>query len=89
MIDVKKVKSVYSGIYGKCMCGCSGKHTYHSSARGCGMALRGYEIREAEIDDAIVKRHVNTIDNSGVAVDHIDQVEAVIGNRIYVAYYNQ
>ncbi len=90
IINGKKVIHVYSGLNGYCCCGCKGKHTYASSAKGRGKELRGYAIDDADINDRTVSRVVNQITASGeVQQDSDDHVFAVVGKRIYIAYFEK
>lgn len=55
MIAVENVLSVYNGKSHKCMCGCAGKHSYHSMYREEAGKNRGYAIDDDEVNDRVVK----------------------------------
>src|SRR3990172_4945351 len=44
MIKVADIQSVYSGINGRCCCGCSGKHSYASQYRELASKGIGYQV---------------------------------------------
>lgn len=92
-IKLENVASVYSGINGRCCCGCSGKHVYASAHRDWAVKDRGYTIDDDEVNDHTVKLIVNKINKNFVEGvqnqnnDHQDDYTAVvIGKRLYVAY---
>ena len=89
-IKLEKVLSVYSGINGKCCCGCSGKHTYSSTRREEAGKDRGYEIEDDEVNDRTVKMMVNKINKQielgNVLDNNEDLVSCVVGQRLYIAY---
>jgi len=60
-VNAGKVMSVYSGINGRCCCGCSGKHTYALKYRKDASKHRGYKVEDDEISDRTVKLFVNKI----------------------------
>jgi hypothetical protein len=95
-VNVADVVHVYSGRANTCACGCKGKHTYASSAAAAQAERRGYAINADEINDSVVRRHVNTINKvlSG-AIDgtvdsnltcNTDYVAVTIGDRWVIAY---
>ena len=84
-IDIEKVKSVYSGIDGKCCCGCSGKYSYASAHREAAGKERGYPIDDEDINDRTVKLIVGKVLKSGVAEQERDNlISAVVGKRLYL-----
>lgn len=92
MINIKEVTSVYSGIDGKCACGCSGKHTYASAHQSWGSKNRGYKVTDDEVNDRTVKLIVNKIEKAiaagGKPYKHNPKelVALTKGNRLYIAY---
>ena len=86
-IKIENVRSVYSGINGRCACGCSGKHTYASQHQAWVSKNRGYEVDSEEINDKVVKMIVNKI-NKNISDADIDESYASVelGNRLYIAY---
>ncbi len=94
-IDINKVQSVYSGINGRCCCGCSGKHTYASKYKDNASKNRGYKVTNDEVNDRVVKIIVNKINkflnvpgNYPEFKEYLDEfVSIVIGNRTYIAYF--
>ena len=83
---LENVSSVYSGVNGRCCCGCAGKHTYAQAHRRFASANRGYPVTDEEISDRSVKLIVGKIQKAGTAVAKDDLVYAVVGKRLYVAY---
>lgn len=83
---------VYSGINGKCCCGCAGKHTYSGKAAGRGKELRGYEFDDEEVNERTflmmlrkIERFINA-DERNDFDECAQYVSVVVGNRLYVAY---
>lgn len=64
-LDINDVLSVYSGRHG-CCCGCKGKHTYREATQRLGRERRGYPVDDDEVNDSVVRRHLNTI-NAAIA----------------------
>jgi len=74
MIDIAKVKSVYSGIDGKCCCGCAGKHS--TSERSIKIIVNRMN-KLAKINRTLMNKHG----------DH--HAWLVNGKRLYVAYFHE
>ena len=70
-LTIEEVEQVYSGIDGRCCCGCSGTHY-----------KKGEEGFERMAKKAL--RLIN--DESNGAEDNDDHVAVVIGKRLYIAY---
>lgn len=88
-VKLEDVSSVYSGINGRCCCGCSGKHTYASAHREWASKHRGYAVTDEDINDRTVKMLVNKINKNLDKVEYDERpelVSVVLGNRLYVAY---
>lgn len=88
LIELGAVVSVYSGKPG-CCCGCRGKHTYASAHRELGGKRRGYAVDDDEVNDAVVHRHLNTINAAierGEAEDGGTYVAYETVGRLYIAY---
>lgn len=90
-----QVRSVYSGIYGKCCCGCAGKHSYRSDLREEASKNRGYPVQDDEVSDLAVKRIYNKIRRAYEANEKIDFDSEYIAwvdfsrsetGRLYIAY---
>lgn len=81
---------VYSGIAGRCCCGCAGKHTHSEKVRGRGKEIRGYELDDDEVSERGFKmllRKVERFINEGMSYDACPQYISVVnGHRLYVAY---
>jgi len=88
--------SVYSGINGKCCCGCAGKHTYASKHQKIASKDRGYKVGDEEVCDKTVKLIVNKM-NKHLAIpgnkpEYTNKkmlkklVSIVVGRRLYIAY---
>jgi phenylacetate-coenzyme A ligase PaaK-like adenylate-forming protein len=93
LIDKNKVTSVYSGKVKRCCCGCSGKHYYASRVIGRWEELRGYPFKADDINDAMITRIVNKINNFTGKVEvfkdnkNIDYFYSIeVGKRWYIAY---
>lgn len=72
-----KAVRYYSGVNGRCCCGCSGKYT---DADGSVAAKRAQNKLAKLFREAMA---------SGQEVDLCEQYAAVIsGSRIYIAYFN-
>lgn len=86
-----QLMSVYSGKRG-CACGCIGKHTYRVSAQAAGTKHRGFDVDENECSDAVVARHLKTMQRlatqPGVTVDDGDGTHFAVQTetRLYIAY---
>lgn len=87
-IELKNVASVYSGVNGRCCCGCAGKHTYASAYQELASKGRWFEVKDDEVNDRTVALIVNKINKLTIdpADDHGQLVSAVSGNRRYIAY---
>ena len=83
----KVITSVYSGINGKCCCGCAGKHRYASAYRKLASKHRGYEVRDEEVSDRSVKIISNKVLNHKDSEHNGDHSSLVSGNRVLVVYY--
>jgi hypothetical protein len=93
-IDVSNVFQVYSGKQGKCCCGCSGKHTYHSIHR----ELAPDYVKEDDADfgpskDRVVRQIVRKIEDAALfgrvefVRDEYVSAENEEGTRVWVAYF--
>ena len=98
MQTLDKVASVYSGAWGKCCCGCSGKHTYSSALRDNASKTRGYTVDDDEVNDRTVKMIYNKVISLGHKHDNkldgtVDEsymfARSANGNRIYIVYFDQ
>ncbi len=86
-IDMSQVASVYSGVNGRCCCGCAGKHTYASAHRDWASKNRGYAVASDEVNDRTVKLIVGKMQKLEPLPDGGDEyVAAVSGDRLYIAY---
>ena len=85
----KTIISVYSGINGKCCCGCAGKHRYASAYRKLASKDRGYEVRDEEVSDRSVKIISNKVLNDPDMKDEGDHAYVVKGNRLLITYFKQ
>ena len=88
-ISTDKVASVYSGIDGRCCCGCAGNHSYNSKYANIGLQLRGYPIKPEEVSDRNVTRILNVLKKSSLDQINIQDsyISTIIGKRIYVVYF--
>ncbi len=80
-VDISKVTKAYSGIDGKCCCGCSGNYYYNTIK-----PLPSY-MDESDIKVSQVRRIVNLINNNLSNADSdTNYTCVVIGKRLYIAY---
>lgn len=79
-IRLEGVNQVYSGINGRCCCGCSGKH-YEEPGAMRTKVVRTIQANEAK---AVVDVYGQT-DSDGV----VGNVSVVVGKRLYVAYLTE
>ena len=79
--------SVYSGINGKCCCGCAGKHRYASAYRVLAGKRRGYKVRDEEVSDRSVKIISNKVLNNKNSEHNSHHSTLVSGNRLLIVYY--
>ena len=90
-IDIDKVMSVYSGVDGRCCCGCSGKHTTASKYREMRGKILGRPVKDDEINDRTVTMIVNRI-NKAIAAGAesleygTSYVSIINGKRNWIAY---
>jgi len=83
----KVITSVYSGINGKCCCGCAGKHRYASAHRELSSKNRGYEVTDKDVSDRSVKIISNKVLNNKDSEHNGDHSSLVSGNRLLIVYY--
>ena len=86
-IDRSAVKSVYSGINGKCCCGCSCKHTYASVHVIEAGWSRGYPVQADEVNDKTVNLICNTVEKLPIEQTNDVCISAVCGKRLYIVYW--
>lgn len=88
----EQILSVYSGIDGKCLCGCAGKYFYPKDRKREASSDRGYPVGSDEINDRMVAkvvRLINEADPDAVECESSSfgtNYSVVVGNRLYVAY---
>ena len=83
----KVIVSVYSGIDGRCCCGCAGKHRYASEHREYSSKYRGYSVTDEDVSDRSVKIISNKVLNHKDSEHNGDHSSLVSGNRVLVVYY--
>jgi hypothetical protein len=88
ILDKSAVVSVYSGRNNVCCCGCAGTHYYNSKLQTIGTIQRGYKVENDELNDRMITKIVNLINNNPDKIDmeEADFVSIVIGKRLYIAY---
>ena len=94
IVDITQIMKVYSGIKGRCGCGCSGKYSYASAHRDVAGKDRGYAVSDDEVSDRSVKMIVNKIEKIFATDEGMNSADigrnyicVESGNRCYVAYY--
>ena len=86
LITLDQVFEVYSGINGRCCCGCSGKYSIASKHRVYAGKHRGYSVDLDECNDRTVKMFVNKMNkNPNTKWLNAHQATLVVGNRLYMA----
>lgn len=90
-VNVTDVLRVYSGVDGKCMCGCSGKYTTNPLYQAIASELRGYRIDNDECSLRTVKRILNKVKKASNVKREDDyfyftDYERSRNGRIYVVY---
>ena len=85
MMSFEKVTNVYSGIDGRCCCGCAGKHYYSSAVAEKATKARKYEVA---VSDRMVRKVYNILAANSALVEKIsnDCESVVIGRRLYIVY---
>lgn len=86
-IKFEDVLCAYSGRKEGCRCGCLGKYYYRSDAKEIASKDRGYEVRDNECNDKMVKKVIKLISEADkVEVDgNIFNIEMENG-RVYTIY---
>jgi len=86
-IQENQVLSVYSGIDGKCCCGCSGKHTYNPLWKKIAQEDHGGILDDEEFSSRSIKIILNKIKKSPNAREEDDYIFATTDTgRLLVAY---
>ncbi len=88
-VNASLVKHVYSGIDGRCCCGCAGKHTYSKASALAEKMISGNAptfINDRTV--AAVIKKIETSENPDADFDDGSCVGTVIGKRVYIAYYD-
>jgi hypothetical protein len=92
-INIESVVRVYSGQRDRCCCGCAGKYRYASAFRDYGSQRRGYEVSDDEVSDRSVKIVLNkilaNIDQAEFTDEYAPYVWVEVGNRQYIAYFEE
>ena len=87
MLDLSKVYKVYNGQAGRCACGCSGKYHVASAHRQFADQDRGYPYNDSDVNDVTVRKVVGKILSANNPIDEGGHVYAIVGKRMYVAFY--
>ena len=92
-LNGRAVGQVYSGVAGKCCCGCAGRHSYSKLYREAGGLRRGYAVDEDEVSDRSVSIVLGKISRAMAAGPSqnvsLEKTYAAYETetRQYVAYY--
>ncbi|MGH7974864.1 MAG: hypothetical protein ACREBR_05015 [bacterium] len=86
-LELSQVLSVYSGINGRCCCGCAGKHFYASAQVQEAGKSRGYEVAPEEVSDKMIKKVYNILKTAVDVETGDNNFSTVVGNRLYVVYF--
>ena len=85
MLDLSNVYKVYNGKPNRCCCGCSGKYATATAHKEFADKDRGYAVDDA--NDVTVRKVVGKILSANNPIDEGGHVYAIVGNRMYIAYY--
>ena len=85
MLDVSNVFKVYNGKPNRCCCGCSGKYATATAHKEFADKDRGYVVEDA--NDVTVRKVVGKILSADNPIDEGGHVYAIVGKRMYIAYY--
>jgi len=86
-IQENQVLSVYSGIDGRCCCGCSGKHTYNPLWKEIAQEDHGGRLDDEEFSSRSIKIILNKIKKASNVDDEGDYIATVTDTgRLLVAY---
>lgn len=85
------VMQVYSGVNGKCCCGCAGEHTYNPKHRRAASVDHGYEIGADQCDAQRVGRVLRQVQREAAkggsnVMFSSNHVAAVVGRRVHIVY---
>ena len=87
------ILGVYSGVNGKCCCGCAGRHVYASDKVELAGQRRGYAVTPDEVSDRSIKIILGKMRKAvadGLEVEYSTtftrMLSAEVGNRLYLAY---
>lgn len=84
-LTLKDIKRVYSGIDGKCCCGCSGKY-WEADAVRCVGVDHGSEIYVP--DTRMITKVFNLLKAApGECQQGSNHIARVVGGRLYIAYF--
>jgi len=91
-LTVTDIICVYSGIDGKCGCGCAGKYSYHADPAllTAGALRRGYAVSDDEVNPRMIKKVLKIMQdptNEARVMREGENVSIVIGSRLYVAHF--
>ena len=89
LITHKDIVSVYSGLAGRCCCGCVGKHSYASAHSEWAGKNRGYAVNGDAINDRSVKIISNKVLKNPNVEHEDDHSHVEIGNRLLIVYYKK
>lgn len=85
-LEVKDVLKVYSGINGKCCCGCAGKYSYNPAYKVQGGKNRGYAVNEKECNLKEVNRILKKLKKVTEVQIGKTYISTVVGNRLYAVH---
>ena len=80
------VQSVYSGINGRCCCGCSGTYYYNPAYKERASEKQGYEVRDDERSIRMISKILGIIKTHFFKFTGNDIISVVVGSRLYVVY---
>jgi hypothetical protein len=74
LVKIENVHSAYIGKQGLCRCGCSGNYYYTKAAQVFAGQARSYSVSDDEVNDIMVRRIVNKINNA-IRTDQTEDLE--------------
>ena len=92
-LNKEQITWVYSGVNGKCCCGCAGKYSYASAHKEESSKEQGYEVNDESISDRSISIIVNKI-NKEISKGNFEmvddtQIAVELDNRLYMAKISQ
>ena len=87
----KQILQVYSGLDGKCCCGCAGRYWYGTGKANSVARDNGYAPSPEDCSDRMVAKVIRLINEAPIEELEITDsyLARVIGARLYIAYLDK